>query len=68
MIGKNLSQFEITADLGHGGMGDAYRAPDTRLDRQFSIQVPAEEGAAHPECLAPAGASSRVLRRRASTR
>jgi eukaryotic-like serine/threonine-protein kinase len=43
--GTRLAPYEIVAPLGAGGMGDVYRARDTRLDRTvamngFSKQVP----------------------------
>jgi serine/threonine protein kinase/Tol biopolymer transport system component len=37
--GTRLGLFEIVAPLGHGGMGDVYRARDTRLDRIVAIKV-----------------------------
>jgi len=35
-IGTQLGSYEITALLGKGGMGEVYRARDTRLDRDVS--------------------------------
>ncbi|HTY40338.1 MAG TPA: serine/threonine protein kinase, partial [Thermoanaerobaculia bacterium] len=41
--GTNLGPYEIVASLGAGGMGEVYRARDTRLNREVAIKVlPAE--------------------------
>src|SRR5258708_17390417 len=37
--GKQLGPYEITAVLGVGGMGEVYRARDTRLKRTVAIKI-----------------------------
>ena len=39
MIGKTLGPYEITAQLGKGGMGEVYRARDPRLRREVAVKV-----------------------------
>jgi eukaryotic-like serine/threonine-protein kinase len=38
-IGTRLGPYEIHAALGAGGMGEVYKAKDTRLDRIVAIKV-----------------------------
>ncbi len=37
--GTRLGPYEITAQIGVGGMGEVYRATDTTLNRQVAVKV-----------------------------
>jgi eukaryotic-like serine/threonine-protein kinase len=37
--GSRVAQFEVVAPIGAGGMGEVYRARDTRLGREVAIKV-----------------------------
>ncbi len=52
MIGAMLAHYRIAAALGAGGMGEVYRARDTKLDRDVAIKVLAAEVAQDRERLA----------------
>ena len=47
--GAHLGPYEILALIGAGGMGEVYRARDTRLDRQIAIKTLPRQVAADPE-------------------
>jgi len=51
MIGQTISHYRILAKLGEGGMGEVYRALDTKLDREIAIKVLPPELALDPERL-----------------
>ena len=50
--GTRLGPYEVVAPIGAGGMGEVYRAKDTRLDREVAIKVLPEECRETPERLA----------------
>jgi serine/threonine protein kinase len=47
-VGTRLGAYEVIAKLGVGGMGEVYRARDTRLDRTVAIKVIAPQRVADP--------------------
>ena len=59
--GTRLGPYEIVAPLGAGGMGEVYRARDTRLGREVAIKGLPEAFAKHPERLARFEGEARLL-------
>ncbi len=50
--GKQLGAYEVLAPIGAGGMGEVYRARDTKLGREVAIKVLPDAFAQNPERLA----------------
>src|SRR5215813_5741209 len=48
--GLRLGPYEITGSIGAGGMGEVYRARDTRLDRVVALKALATEKTSDPDC------------------
>ena len=50
--GTQLGTYEVLAPIGAGGMGEVYRARDTKLGREVAIKVLPDTFAQNPERLA----------------
>src|SRR5437879_5483542 len=48
VAGTRLGPYEIVAPLGAGGMGEVYRARDTRLGREIALKVLPDDVSADP--------------------
>ena len=59
--GTRLGVYEITAQIGEGGMGQVYRARDTKLDRDVAIKILPEAFAADAERVARFQREAKVL-------
>ena len=59
--GTRLGPYAITAQIGVGGMGEVYRATDTKLKRDVAVKVLPSHVAADPERLARFQREAEVL-------
>lgn len=59
--GTRLGPYEILASIGAGGMGEVYRARDTRLDRSVAVKVLPREFASDPDRRARFEREARVV-------
>src|SRR6478735_7621141 len=51
MIGRTLGHYRITTSIGAGGMGEVYRATDSKLGRDVALKVLPADVARDPERL-----------------
>jgi serine/threonine protein kinase len=61
MIGTTLAHYEIRERLGRGGMGEVFRALDTRLGREVAVKLIPPEVASDPERIARFEREARAL-------
>jgi predicted ATPase len=59
--GAKLGPYEVLSPLGSGGMGEVYRARDTRLDRIVAIKVLPERFSQQPELRQRLGNEARTI-------
>ena len=61
MIPQTLGHYRIVAKIGEGGMGEVYRARDTKLDRDVALKVLPEAFTSDPERVARFEREAKVL-------
>ena len=61
MIGQTLGHYRIVEKIGAGGMGEVYRARDTKLDRDVALKVLPDLFANDPERVARFQREAKVL-------
>ena len=64
--GTTLGSYAVTAKIGEGGMGEVYRARDTKLDRDVALKVLPQAFTDNPDRLARFEREAKVLEPRSS--
>ena len=60
-VGDRVGSYSVTAKIGEGGMGEVYRARDTKLDRDVALKVLPEAFTFDPDRVARFEREARVL-------
>src|SRR5947209_3837526 len=61
LVGRRIGSYEVLSRLGAGGMGEVYRAKDTKLKREVALKVLPEAFANDPERMARFQREAEVL-------
>jgi eukaryotic-like serine/threonine-protein kinase len=61
MIPETIGHYRVTSLIGKGGMGEVYRARDTKLDREVALKVLPDAFAGDPERMARFAREAKVL-------
>ena len=60
-VGSRVAHYDVTALIGVGGMGEVYRARDTKLDRDVALKVLPQAFTEDPDRLARFEREAKVL-------
>src|SRR5262245_21508562 len=61
LTGRRLGPYEVQASIGHGGMGEVYRAHDTKLGRAVAIKILPHHFTSDSDRVARFGSENRIL-------
>ena len=61
VTGRSIAHYEITALIGEGGMGEVYRATDSKLDREVALKILPRAFASDPQRMARFQREAKVL-------
>ena len=61
LIGRQIGPYRVDAQIGAGGMGEVYRAHDTKLGRDVAIKILPALMTQDPDRLARLGREARIL-------
>jgi serine/threonine protein kinase len=61
LVGRRLGVYDVLSRVGAGGMGEVYRARDTRLGREVAVKVLPPTFAQDPDRLARFAREARLL-------